>query len=214
MTICRCLATFGTKTINRRQLKHQIHSDKEETLIDKIKRGDDATLNAVYRNFRGEFLVWAARRFNMQEDDAADIFQDAVIVLYRNIAKGHLTELQSSLKTYLFGIGKNLLLKKVTSNVKIVPTDNIDDTLLDTLDLTLLQNDELDHRQQVLKQVVDKLTGVCREIITLFYYRRFSMEAIKIQMGYNSEEVARSMKKKCMTQLTQIVKEQLGDQLF
>ena len=192
----------------------QQNSEQPDPLIANILRGDEETLKAIYRDFRDDFLHWAQRTFNTGEDDAADTFQDAVIILYRNVASGRLTHLSSSLKSYLFGIGKNLLKKKQSLKGRITFVENIDDAMTGAFDLTILQGDDLNHRQQLMRKALGMLTDVCREIIFLFYYKRYSMEAIKEKMGYNSEEVARSRKKKCMTLLTGIVKEKLGDQFY
>jgi DNA-directed RNA polymerase specialized sigma24 family protein len=52
---------------------------------------------------------------------------------------------------------------------------------------------------------LDKLGGNCKKILILFYYEEKSMRDIFQEMNYESEQVARNMKYKCMKKLHELL---------
>jgi RNA polymerase sigma-70 factor (ECF subfamily) len=50
------------------------------------------------------------------------------------------------------------------------------------------------------------LSESCREVLTLFYYNHFSIDAIMPQMGYANENVTKSHKSRCLRKLKEIFK--------
>jgi DNA-directed RNA polymerase specialized sigma24 family protein len=85
--------------------------ENNEQLIDSLKRGEVDLLDEIYIENRDAFLNWITKGFNLDREEAADLYQDTVIAFFENIRKGKLTSLTVNLQTYLFSIGKNLALK-------------------------------------------------------------------------------------------------------
>ncbi|NJO87114.1 MAG: sigma-70 family RNA polymerase sigma factor [Lewinella sp.] len=56
----------------------------------------------MYRQHRTAFVRYASQQLGSEEDDAADCFQEAVIVFYKNVSGGRLEALSCSIRTYLF----------------------------------------------------------------------------------------------------------------
>ena len=67
------------------------------------------------------FISWLTNKFNCSEDEARDVYQFAVMTLYDNIKNEKLLELNSSVKTYLFAIGKHKILEQKKASIKFVP---------------------------------------------------------------------------------------------
>jgi DNA-directed RNA polymerase specialized sigma subunit len=59
-------------------------------------------------------------------------------------------------------------------------------------------------KKQVLS-VLDELGETCRKILVHYYYDDLSMKEIFERMDYESEQVVRNKKYKCMKQLTQML---------
>lgn len=177
-------------------------SDGNE-VIERIRRGDQSVISAIYRQLRPEFLSWAAIRFKVDQEQVIDVFQESVIVFYRNVAKGKLTELNISVKTYLFAIGKNLLLKTIRDEKIHLDIDELPAEAFEDWELEKVY--EKSHSRQLLSNALDSLGAPCKQIILMFYYREFSMEAIQEQLGYKSEAVARTQKKRCMQYLREVL---------
>jgi DNA-directed RNA polymerase specialized sigma24 family protein len=78
-------------------------------MIRMIKDKDQRGLTLLYESFRPEFVNWITKFTGCNGEDASEYYQAAVLIMYDNIHNGRLEDLRSSLKTYLFSIGKNLI---------------------------------------------------------------------------------------------------------
>ena len=76
------------------------HSDKK--LIEGIKRGDDEALNYLYNNYFDLIRIYILKNSGT-EDDAYDIFQDAMVALFKKVSENHI-DLTTDLKGYIFVI--------------------------------------------------------------------------------------------------------------
>ena len=85
--------------------------------ITEIKNNTPGTLEQLYSMLRPLFMDFG-KRYTQQEEDVLDVFQDAMIVFYENIQTGKLTVLDSTVKTYVFSIGKHLLINKLKKQQK------------------------------------------------------------------------------------------------
>ena len=177
---------------------------EDQQLIAKIKDGDEAGLVEVYQQYRPSFIQWAQGSYKVDEATAADVFRDAVVCLYRNIVKGKLESLTSALKTYLFAIGKNILRKKLQTQVA-----------LDSDDLWIVENlqaEPIDHfaendRQRFVARLMDTLGEPCKSILRYYYFKGFSMESIARAMDYKNENVVKTQKLRCLTTLKSLVRD-------
>lgn len=174
-------------------------------LISSIKEDNRKVLAYLYNKQREHFLKWAVQRFDCDQDTLLDAFQDAIVALYFNVKEGRIENLESSPEAYLFGIARNILLKKVTKEKKVVLSDNFKDEWFGDLDLNLYQRIEQDHRKAMMKKAFLQLKESCRKILQLFYFDRYSIEAIQISLGYGSEGTVKTRKVQCMQSLKKII---------
>ncbi len=165
------------------------------------ERGDNLFAE-LYTNHRNEFVHWAHRSFACEEEDSVEAFQEAIVLLHRKIDSNELNIINASLKTYLFAVGKNLLRRKFDEQKRTKYTDEFPDELISS-DWGNLK--ALSPRQESVKYCLAKLQKGCQELLTLFYYKNFAIDAIMHEMGFNSEEVVRTKKYKCLKQLRALV---------
>ena len=78
-----------------------MNSKESKSIIELLKQGDKATLEKVYVENREGFLNFA-KKYNVSEYDAIDIYQDSIMVLRENAINGRIDDLQSNISTYLF----------------------------------------------------------------------------------------------------------------
>lgn len=170
--------------------------------IQAIKEGGEAELNDMYLQYREEFIAWSSSMFKLNEDEAADVFQDAVITLYWNIKSEKLQQLTSSVKTYLFAIGKNLALKKLKKDDKLVVDEEVMEFNAQVdFDYFFLEYTE---RQEVIARLLKKLGKPCSTILKLFYFDRFTMDAIAQRLAYKNEYVVKTQKLRCLQKLREM----------
>ena len=184
---------------------------EDQQLIAKIKEGNEASLVEVYQRYRPPFIQWAQNSYKVDESAAADVFQDAVICLYRNIVKGKLENLTSSLKTYLFAIGKNVLRKKLQTQVAL---DHDDLWIVENLQAEPVDHFAENDRQRLVARLMDTIGEPCRSILQYYYFRGFSMEAIAQAMNYKNENVVKTQKLRCLTSLKKMVRERYSSDDF
>jgi len=163
-------------------------------------------VSKLYEEQRQPFINWARSKFSMEDDEILDVYQDSIIVLYNRLKKGDLELIKDSLQAYLFGICKNLMLKKTAKNKKIQLSENMNDYLIKSFDLELYHKMDMDHQKSIVSSGLSQLKDNCRRIIYLFYYHRFSLESIKDEMDYSSVDVAKSRKNQCLNKLRELLK--------
>jgi RNA polymerase sigma factor (sigma-70 family) len=140
----------------------------------------------------------------LSEDDLSDIYQDTIIAFYENILSGKLTELTSSLKTYVFSIGKYSIYNKLKKANKTITLDR---QHLENLDLEAIDFQfEHTEKSSLVKEAMLKLGERCRKILVLFYYHSYSIEALKHELEYKNENVVRSHKSRCLKNLKDLIK--------
>jgi len=176
----------------------------EQEIFGRLKAGDESAVIAIYDNYRREFIQWCSNNYSTDDDVAADLFQDSVVALYYNIRNQRLNELSSSLKTYLFAIGKNLALKKLKREARMIVDDDVLEFNSSVFTEDILENSE---KKKVVSELLNELGEPCRSILKLFYFDRFAMDAIATRLGYKNEHVVKSQKLRCFNHLKKMVLE-------
>jgi RNA polymerase sigma factor (sigma-70 family) len=173
----------------------------EHQLILLLKQSNEEALKMFYIENRNPFMSFA-RKFNVSEDDITDVYQDAIIALHEKAIKGELDTLTCSIKTYLLGIGKYMLYEKARKNNKKVSDFPVEKEDYNYREIT---NDFLEEDPNQLQLLLQKafatLGKKCKEVLTLFYYRGYTIEEISEKLNYENKNVAKSQKSRCIKQL-------------
>jgi RNA polymerase sigma-70 factor (ECF subfamily) len=170
-------------------------STDSEILV-RLRNGDKEVLAKVYSLYRAEFIQWLMARYSSDLDEARDIYQQTIVILYENVISGRLTRLTSTLKTYLFSIGKNKF-KEGRKSAKRLPVmeEIIEDKALSEQRLTLIE------------KCLSQLGEPCRSLLIQFYYHNNSVDQLCGQFGYKNVSSAKNQKYKCMERLRKMVME-------
>lgn len=175
---------------------------ESQIIIDRIRMGGQSELGMVYEEYRSEFIQWITKEFNCSSDDSKDIYQLSILIFYDNVKSGKLEHLVSSIKTYLFGIGKNVAkenMRKARRNTPINQEKWLKEYLVDEPDNTV--------EEEVFgtaKKALEKLGQPCQQLIELFYYEKKNMDQISVLMNYKNPETAKNQKCKCMARLRKL----------
>jgi len=174
----------------------------ENHKITVFTKGDAAAVQSLYYEFRSGFLQFG-KRYQLSDEILIDIYQDAFVALRKNALNGTLEPVQSSMKTYLYGIGKHLIFNELKRNKKFVSLTNIREEKIEQV--VLEESFSLTTEQILLRTYFQKLGKKCRLVLTLFYYRGLSIKEIVKEAGYNSENVVRSQKSRCLRSLKEAI---------
>ncbi|HTE32588.1 MAG TPA: sigma-70 family RNA polymerase sigma factor [Chryseolinea sp.] len=178
----------------------------QEEIIFKIRSGGQSELGAIYEEFREEFLHWIMREYHCSSDDSQDIYQLTILIFYDNIRQGKLQHLVSSVKTYLFGIGKNIAKENLRKEKRFVPIGQEKWLKNYLIDEPSQQVDESAFAKA--RTALEKLGQPCQRLIELFYYEKKSMPEITDALGYKNPETAKNQKCKCMARLRKIFEQE------
>ena len=175
--------------------------DKEytsEQILEGIKQHDMYILNFLYKEYYGDIQRLIYRNHGKKED-AKDVFQESIIVIFRQIEQKDLT-LSCSFKTYLYSVCRNIWLKQLERknlayNYKqeklehSVEWDEEMETLAD-------QNE----KYALFQKHFQRLTENCKKIL------KHSLEGLSVKkiaelMGYTSENYTKKRKFQCKENL-------------
>lgn len=84
----------------------------DEQILKGILRHDNLILQYIYKQYYYN-INYFIRKNQGSEDDASDIFQEAIIIIYRKIKENDLVFEKSSFKGYLFSVCRFLWLKQL-----------------------------------------------------------------------------------------------------
>ena len=171
------------------------------TYIKGLQQKDTKVLQAIYKNFAPR-IEQHIKGKGGSSDDAKDVFQDALMVIYNKVKAGDF-ELTSQFYTYLFGVCHFVWDRKRKKKANITVTIPDDDRLinLDDIEQDIIQRE----RHTVFRQNFLKLESFCKQLLQYFYDRK-NMEEIAQSMGLKNEHTARNRKYRCQKKLEELVK--------
>jgi len=180
-------------------------NNNSKNIINLLKQGDKSTLEKIYTENRESFINFS-KKFHVEKYDAVDIYQDAILVLRENAINGKINNLESSISTYLFAIGKYKIFHSFRLKSKIEFNNDIflDEENID-FDVNLWDV-ELTNQQKLLKKYFKKLGERCKSVLTLFYYQGYNLDEIKEILDYSDKKVLKSQKSRCIKQLKTLAK--------
>jgi RNA polymerase sigma factor (sigma-70 family) len=180
-------------------------------IINAIKNGDKKELAEVYKAHRSEFVGWATSRYQCSKEEARDIYQSTIIIFYDNIMRERLQELNGSVKTYLFAIGKNKILElrrgdqKFNLNVdphSMVIEDGFDDDKI-----------KREAELSIVQKCLEKLGEPCRTMLELYYYHETGLEKLAEMLHYKNGDTVKNLKSRCLTRLRELVMDNMKKQV-
>jgi len=175
------------------------HTDQQH--INSIRTGDNAGLHRIYREFLPRIHALITQNGGSY-DDARDVFQDALVVLFDKCRTENFA-LSSSFSTLLYGVCRNLwgnrLQKKSRSEVSL--TDDLKFTDSTDIEFDLVQAE----RESIFWDALRRLGNESRQLLELFFEKK-SMEEIAETMQLSSVGYAKKRKFICKEQLIEQVK--------
>lgn len=126
-----------------------------------------------------------------QKQDAHDVFQDALIVLNRNLEKSDF-KLTSSFYTYLYSVSR-FIWKDTQKKFSKQELNNFNDTEIEYFHSVLEEK-----KYQLAERAFLELGARCQQLLQLFYHKAMSFKNIASKMQFKSEKIAKNQKYKCL----------------
>ena len=184
---------------------------KNQSILESIRLGDSKILEQLYKENRSVFTSWFIKYYDLSKEDAIEIYQNSFTIFYFNVRNGKITELNSSLKTYLFAIGKNLVKERNRSNIKKSKL-NFDIEELHSENSSFIVGNILDDYIKLdqinfVRNLLEKIGDPCRKLLTLIFIKNYSYDSVVHEMNYSDERVARKRKSVCLKKMRDLVNE-------
>ncbi|MBC7849985.1 MAG: sigma-70 family RNA polymerase sigma factor [Chitinophagaceae bacterium] len=173
----------------------------ETALLEGLAKNDRMAIESIYKLHYSMVQALIVNN-NGSADDARDIFQEAMIVLYEKASSGTF-ELTSQLKTYIYSICRRLWLKRLQQQQKFVPD-------IAALDEMVLVEDELEHHDRknselmMMEKAMLSLGEPCKSLLESYYLQKKNMTEIAGDFGYTNADNAKNQKYKCLMRLKKI----------
>ena len=151
----------------------------DQEIIQGIKSGESFAVKFLVRDFLPVIRYFISKN-NGNEEDAKDIFQDALFIIIEKIYNNDLV-LQGTLSTYLFAICKNLWLmaldkQKAAKNYELRrSTGHNENDFTESVDNGFYEN--------IFKQCFDSMDEVSQKILKM-YWMEISPAEIAGKLGY------------------------------
>ncbi len=185
--------------------------NRDENILEGLREAREETFIEIYRKYRDSFNLWIANYYSCDQHTSSDCFQDAVIILMNNAKSGKLIHLNSGLKTYLFSVGKNVLLKKYSLKKNEIAFEEIS-AGNDAQDL--YDYEELfDYKNKLIDKVAEMAVNMkepCKSILKYYYYENLSMAKIAEVMKYKNADTVKSQKLRCIKYLEDSLEKEIS----
>jgi len=161
----------------------------------------DKAISLVYKYYRNAFMVFA-KKITLDDNLIIDAFQEAVIALYQNLIENKISTNNCTVKTYLFEIGKHKLFNILRKENKQILTDDL------KLNFDIYCNEIKNTDNEIiikLSKALEKLGKTCQKLLNLYYYKKFSINAIMHTLDMKSENSVKSNKSRCIKNLKLLI---------
>lgn len=184
-----------------------IRNFPDSELVENLKSGQrmDESIKAIYRS-HFESLCWYVMNNSGSRQDAEDIFQEVVVNFIDIVQKDKFRE-ESTVKTFLFSLNRYTWLNELKRRGRAMAREEKYERGQERVEMdTSHFIADREGKSEVLR-IVGELGETCRKILLLFYYENMSMKEILDVTDYETEQVVRNKKYKCLKQLEQMIME-------
>jgi RNA polymerase sigma factor (sigma-70 family) len=173
----------------------------EKGLLQGLARSDRKAVETIYRenyNMIKSLII----NNSGSADDAKDIFQEAMIVLYEKVRSGSF-ELNCLIRTYVYSVSRRLWLKRLQQMNHYAPAlENLQDTV--AVEDEIEEIERINNEFQAMEKAITSLGEPCRSLLEAYYLGKKNMQEIALSFGYTNADNAKNQKYKCLMRLKKI----------
>ncbi len=176
-------------------------TEQEKEIFRSIGNNEKGAIEAVYKenySLIQHFII----SNNGTEDDARDVFQEAMMVLYEKSRSSEF-ELTCQIRTYLYSVCRRLWLKKLQYSRRIESQVEHYDKVV-AVEEDLEQHEKLTQQYLTMRTAMGKIGEPCKSLIEAFYVHRKNMHEIAGFFGYTNADNAKNQKYKCLVRLKKL----------
>lgn len=169
---------------------------KDSNVLERISHGDEKALDYLYRKYY-KMMTSVVIKNNGTEQEAKDIYQDALIVFWQKVIGNELI-LTSKISTYLYSICLNLWRKELDRKSRLTNEEQENEAAY--------FDDDSKERGAIVRECIDQLGDTCKKILMYYYFDDMSMQDIADKLGLANIDTAKTKKYKCKKRLDSLIK--------
>jgi len=162
----------------------------EKVLLQGLARNDKKAVETIYKDNYTSIQSLIINN-NGTADDAKDIFQEAMIVLYEKARSGSF-ELNCLIKTYLYSVSRRLWLKRLQQSSRYSGDIGHAEAIVPVED-DIEEHARRDSEFDMMDKAISSLGEPCRSLLEAFYLQKKNMQEIASGFGYTNAEKHRSI---------------------
>jgi hypothetical protein len=177
----------------------QVEPVPESEIIQRLKNKDEVVLKTLYKKHY-QVIVGLVVNNGGSLQEAKDIYQDTIIIFLDKLKEPDF-ELNCSIKTFLYSVGRRIWLEQLRHKNKF------NGVLQDTDEFIALDVDDALEKESQFKAMhlaLESLGEPCRSIMKDFYLQNQSMDDIANKFGYTNTDNAKNQKYKCLKRLKKL----------
>jgi RNA polymerase sigma factor (sigma-70 family) len=168
---------------------------KDSEVLLRIAQGDESALEFLYKKYYRMMTKMVISNHGT-EDEARDVYQDALIVFWEKARNGDLV-MTSKISTFIYSICLNLWRKELDRKSRFSGEEK---------EVAGFIEIEREERIRVIHDCLDELGETCKKILMYYYFDGMSMNEIAEKLGYANMDTAKTKKYKCKKRLDELVK--------
>jgi len=172
----------------------------EKLLLQGLARSDKKAIETIYKENYNMVQALVINN-NGSTEDAKDIFQEAMIVLYEKVQSGSF-ELNCQIKTFVYSVSRRIWLKRLLHQSRVSLSDGNEPFV--PVDEEMEEHEKRQDEFNMMEKAMSGLGEPCKSLLEAFYMQKRSMQDIATGFGYTNAENAKNQKYKCLMRLKKL----------
>jgi RNA polymerase sigma factor (sigma-70 family) len=173
----------------------------ERVLLEGLARNESLAIETIYKENFNVVQAFILQN-NGAYDDARDVFQEAMLVLYEKSKSAEFT-LTCQIKTYLYSICRRLWLKRLQhQNRYVSPSEGFEEVV--PVEEEIEEKEKLDNDFALMDMAMKSLGEPCKSLLEAYYIHKKPMSEIADDFGYTNADNAKNQKYKCLMRLKKL----------
>lgn len=178
---------------------------KDKNIIALIKQGEKRkSIQYLYTEYSDKVKSMIRNRGGNNEE-AQDIFQDALIIFYQKVLENELTGDNCNIGGFIMSVAQKMWYTKASR--KEMMNRHHQNLRVDEKITTSYEFIFSKERKGLMDKIFDMMGENCRKIIEYVIYENLSMKEIAQKLEYTSEDVAKATHYRCRQKLAKQLKE-------
>jgi len=176
-------------------------TEEEKILLTGLAQNDKNSIESIYRENYSAIQSFVLNN-NGSVDDARDIFQEAMIVLYEK-SKLDSFSLNCQIKTYVYSICRRLWLKRLQQLGRFsTPVENLEEII--SVEEEIEDHEKKNDDFVLMEHAMAKIGEPCKSLLDAYYLQKKNMQEIASEFGYTNADNAKTQKYKCLIRLKKL----------